>query len=419
MLLKAAEQIRTRGFNAKRDGKFNVFVKSEKLCGHEVTAAGLEPIQTLMDRIIQAPSDEAHVVAGPPLKSLTHKLKSVWHHRNHIFYASTSVDVLQLWTKRVGPRGRLAICVDYTMFDATHSKLSWRLIERIYAAAGITLDPDFLKLLKAWRRPAGYATGQGWALRYAAHEMNASGRDDTSLVNALLNGIVIFLSITAAFFGVELTDLTATHIQYGRENFDIAVMGDDSLAYVPPMPEDQHPGFAVRLSHHIGQFGLDAAGDKIQLSTDVFDQVFLGMRMYPVGGELLWGRTVGRALFKLGWKCSPLPPDPGAHMAAEAKAIVATQPHVPILSDFAKAYLAWWGNGKVSPHKIDDEDHKPWRTVGPRPDYDATTVRQFCITYDITLAEFDALLTLIYSLNQFPCVVNSKTLQRILRKDAC
>lgn len=419
MLIKARAELRQNGFHPRTDGKFNVFVKSEKLCGHVVTTNGLEPLQELMDRIIQAPSDIAHVIAGPPLKTLTHKLKSVWHWRNHIFYASVSADVLQQWTRRVSPRGRLGVCVDYTQFDATHSLQSWLFVEEIYRRAGICTDPDFVDLLQVWRRPQGAATGNGWAVKYAAPEMNASGRDDTSLVNAILNGVVIFLSLTAAYFRIDVSQLNAAMVQYGKENFDIAVVGDDSLAYVPPLALSEHEDFARRLSANIATFGLDAAGEKIQLGMDVHDQVFLGMRMYEHDGDLIWGRTVGRALFKLGWKCAPMPADPGAHMAGEALAIILTQNHVPILSDFCRAYLAWWGNGKITHVRADDEEHKPWRDVGPRPDYNASTVRQFCITYGLTHGEFDSTIALIRSLDRFPCVVSSGALLRIIQRDDC
>jgi hypothetical protein len=413
-MLKAKAVLDLYGFRPKVDGRFTVFVKSEKLCGFQKTPHGLSPLETLIDRIIQAPADPSHCIAGPPMKTMTHKLKQVWNHENHIFYASVSVDILQTWTDRVGPRGKTGVCVDYTMFDSTHSLLSWALIESLYTRAGFD-DPDFLAVLEAWREPVGYATGKGWALKYFAPAMNASGRDDTSLVNALLNGIVIFFSMAAAYHSVSVVDLTPSHIAFAKENFDIAVVGDDSLAYVPLIPTDQHAAFAARLSAAISEFGLDAAGDKIQVSDDPHEQVFLGMRLYACAGRLLWGRTIGRALYKFGWKCSPLPPDPGAHMASEAKAICAIQSHVPILSDFALSYLAWWGCGPVT--KISDDPDRPWRQSGPRPDYDETTIAQVCRTYGLTLNEFGALRSFIYTLNQYPNVVHHPTMDKFFQKD--
>lgn len=396
-------------------GKFHLFCKSEKLEGHKRGPHGiLLPVTELLDRLIQAPSDHSHCIAGPRMKPLVYKLKNQWNPGNNIFYASVSADVLQAWTDRVQPRGRTGVCVDYSMFDSTHSSLSWRLIEHIYNLAGI-VDLDLSKVLNAWRAPRGSATGMGWALWYISYVLNASGRDDTALVNALLNGIVIFLSLAASHFRTQVHELDGTHVAWALDNVHIAIVGDDSLAYIPPLRDGHAQEFADRLSANIGLFGLDADGHKIQITDDVHEQVFLGMRLYSVGEGLLWGKTLGRALYKGGWQCAPFSADGGAWMAGEALMTTITQAHVPILCDLAESYLAWWGSGKVTRPK--DDPDKPWHQSGPRPRYDDRTVYQVCRTYDITTAEFDSLISLIRSINQYPIVIKHGVLTRLLYHD--
>lgn len=412
-LREAASRLRRTGWLEEYE-RFHVFTKSEKLFGCVKKDGHLEPATELMDRLIQAPADEAHVVAGPRLKPVVGLVKTVWCYRNCIFYASVSPDVLQKWTTRVRPRGRTGVCVDYSMFDATHSRLSWDLIEKIYEECGV-VDESLRDLLRQWRCPRGYATGVGWALRYLARALNASGRDDTALVNALLNGLVIFVALCAAYFGVPVEQLTEAHVAEGMQRFDVAIVGDDSLAYIPPIEPTRFPAFSAALSAAIGSFGLDADKDKIVITNDVNQQVFLGMRLYDVGEELVWGRTIGRCLFKAGYKCSPMPPDPGAWAAGEARALLVGQRHVPVISDLAEAYLSWWGGGPVTP--VPDDPDKPWKQVCPRPMYDLSTMLCVCRVYSTTLAELDSLLDLIRSINRFPCVLNHPLLTRFVLHD--
>lgn len=67
-------------------GRYHFFNKSEKLVGFSFgSGQNFLPLTHLLDRVIQAPADEAHCVAGPRLKPLLLKLKECWGPNNFIF----------------------------------------------------------------------------------------------------------------------------------------------------------------------------------------------------------------------------------------------------------------------------------------------------------------------------------------------
>lgn len=375
--------LRRAAINVRRYGwreawtRFKAFVKSEKLPGYEADDSPLaEPKikREMMDRLIQGPADEAHVIMGPLLKPLTLRLKQIWNYQNHIYYAATSVGKLNDWFRRAWRPGTTAVMADYSKFDNSHSTQSWDWIESLYREIGIThTSPLVSRILQAWREPVGYMSGQGWALRYLAEVMNASGRDDTALANALLNGNAMFLSLVASCLSKSIWDLCPEDLAWGVQNVRLAVCGDDTLAFVPT-PNAEREGFRSALSGSIASFGFCAEAEKLNISSNPFDFVFLGMRPYPVGDDWFFGKTIGRSLYKMGWKLDPAGDDMAAWFAGECVATLATQKHVPILSDVARSFLQQHGNGKV--RSADRDSWKETEMPGvDTPCYDQRTER--------------------------------------------
>lgn len=373
--------------------RFKAFVKSEKLPGFDVDDNPLADPKVkveMMDRLIQGPADEAHVLMGPLIKPLTLRLKQIWNYQNHIYYAATSVDKLNDWFRRAWRPGTMAVMADYSKFDNSHSDQSWDWIENLYREIGLTSSsPVIPRILAAWRRPKGYMSGQGWALRYFAETMNASGRDDTALSNALLNGNAMFLSLVASCLNKSVWDVQSEDLAWGVQNVRLAVCGDDTLAFVPQVCAAGE-GFRTALSKSIASFGFCAEAEKLKISSEPFDFVFLGMRPYPVGDEWFFGKTIGRALYKMGWKLDPVCEDMAAWFAGECVATLSTQRHVPIISDVAKSFLLQHGRGKI--RSADRDSWKETEMPGiVTPDYDQCTERYVEDGYGLwrgALAEF-------------------------------
>jgi hypothetical protein len=346
---------------------------------------------------------------------MTKLLKTKWNRHSHIFYAAVSVEELNLWFNSHYVKGHWAVMCDYSMFDNSHSDLSWDWVESIYRRMGLyEHDPRFEAVMKAWRSPKGRLTGKGWMLKYRAFVMNASGRDDTALANALLNGAVMFLCLCAIFADKTVEQLILRDILYGISEIKLSVCGDDSLALIPflPCPPEE---FRPRLSGLLGLFGFDAGADKMKLSQNPFDMVYLAMRPYPSGGKWYFGKTIGRALWKLGWRLDADSGDQEAWMAGNMHQVCWSQAIVPILSDVAASYLRVHGNRTY--RMYDPDPNRPWEYGTCTPPYSSEVLSYVAAGYGVFECELVQCIDKLREISQFPCVLDHPVITAIMVLD--
>lgn len=414
-LVRAYEKYRRQGWSAEL-ALFTAFVKTELLPGFE-KEHDFRPLRELVDRLIQGPHDATHCIAGPFLKPLTHRLKEVWGVDSPIFYASQSVDKVQDWYRK--SVRRWGIAADFTMYDNSHSAQSWAFMEQIYRDCGSGQVRDFDKVMDAWRKPEGRLSGVGWVVKYVARIMNASGRDDTSLANSLLNGICTYLSILAALRRVPVSVLTERDLD-DCDWIRLAVVGDDSLAFVDSIPGSAAE-FADAISRGLAHFGFDAAGDKLLVTEDHDKLVFLGHRRYLVGGEWWLGKTVGRAIYKVGYEAKPFSLDSRAWANGVAYMECFTSAHVPILSDIARRVLELREETRYKLSRPTDPLQfvdTPWRLrETAAPPYQDDTKRHFCAVYGLGLDELDDCIRTISQIPTLPYLIDHPVLRRVIAHD--
>jgi len=315
--------------------------------------AFFEPMRCGKPRAVNGPEDSTHLHAGPATFEMTHQLKNHWHHLNHIFYASVSPSLLDEWLNLNCHRGFVVWC-DYTMFDCTHSRESWQNLETLYDQI---LDDGWegkeaaFKVFDLWRAPKGTALARnGQILRkvkYKGGIMNASGRDDTALANALLNGVVMSSALAAAYFSVQLEDLSVQQWREFSHLAALAVVGDDSLCFCPTTRSDGNPWSETDMravSDNIAKSGFIA---KLGWSHRVVDAIFLGNRPYKVAGRWYWGPTLGRRLFKHHCCISP-DANPIAWLHGVARMEATAFPFVPLLGAMAKRTCELLAGKKVA-----------------------------------------------------------------------
>lgn len=391
---------------------FSAFLKSEKAAGYRVTDYGtLESAEYYLDRLIQGPHDVTHVIAGPKIKPLTQRLKDIWNWQSPIFYAAKSVEYLNNWFNSRYFDGMTAIMSDYSAFDNSHSDPSWDFIEGLYRRLGFFDDPDFVHVMNAWRAPRGTITGKDWVLQYIAYTMNASGRDDTALANALLNGLCFSLSVIAALCGCTIPQLTQSMVERYLPTLNLSVMGDDSLCLLDTALVT--PSFLAAIESGIKSFGFSA---KMVVSTNPFDFVYLGMRPYPANGRWWFGKTLGRALFKFGWKLDPTLGDGPAWFTGDCMAVSATSSITPIYWDLANSYLSTRVKCRVTRPPLDD--NKPWTIGDPNcPNYTQQTVAYVADGYGLSYTEVVDCISYVRGLRNFPCVMDHPVLTRFLAVD--
>jgi len=383
-LERAHREYKESGGLRDKDLTFSAFVKQELLAGYKKFGwADAKPLTESIARMIMAPKDKAHIVAGPVIKPKLERLKRHWGPNNWLFYGATTPEKLQAWldSSITGCEDGevFAFWCDYSMFDCTHSAESMELVESFYSE--MRTDPEFARLINAWRAPKG-KMGE---LSYQAAIMLASGRDDTSLMNALLNGLVMGLSVAAAVAGVELESLQKEHLRFAEAYIRISICGDDTLGFLPKHLWADRARIMRDIQINISRFGLVT---KLDCTNFLGSAVYLGMRPYdvptPTGRKWLWGRTVGRAAFKFGWMLDPSKGDAAAWATGVADSVVRTQPYVPILSDLARQTLKLREGARRTPVAFDK--NKPWTHWTVREEvknltYDRKTIEALVKSY--------------------------------------
>lgn len=400
ILIRAWRMMIDRGERHKMFETISPFVKTENLPWFKIVDGLPVPeAANYVARLIQAPHDETHIVAGPYLKPLTLALKERWDYRNWIFYASTTPEKLDSWL-RANANATSYFWSDYSAFDATWSAPAWKMIERFYAIIYPTAPVEFWDVINAWRRPKGQSKQrkEGISLWYKSEEANASGRDDTALANALLNGIALSLSFSAALAGVLVSEVTVEHVVRARSLCNIAIVGDDSLVCC----SFDVSKYAAAVERGLESFGLVV---KAEHSFNLWDVTFLGCMPYQTSGGLYWGPTVGRRMYKAFWQADPI-----GHLPAWTKGVaqqLALNAHVPILSDIARRVLSLLER-HTGVAVFDENKPYQFREV-KTPDWDASTVEWMCRRYArLSPSMFRRDREVISQIERLPAVMHSQ-----------
>lgn len=366
-------------------------------------------------RLIQAPSDYSHLMAGPILKPMIPLLKSDWGVENWIFYASVTPEKLDHWLDRV-KNARSWFWSDYSAFDSTYSAEAWDMLEGIYARICPDAPDMFWKVLEQWRTPNGEVPVRssgplGWKLKYQARTCNASGRDDTALANALLNGIVLAMSFAAALAGVDVTMVTAADLRRASDLVNIAIVGDDSLVAC----EFNIDLYRSQIEANIRRFGLIAT---VNSSDHLYDVTFLGQMPYPVGrNEYQWGPTLGRRLYKAFWQldCDGGLPSWTRGVAQQ----LALFRNVPILREMAEQ-VDWLLTGhSVTKQALDPNRIWAARTAATR-NYTDEVFDWVCKRYEavgVTASMIREDIRRIRTVVRLPAVIRLDSVSRMLAMD--
>lgn len=411
-LIRAYHRYLERGQRSKDFAVFKAFVKSELLPWFSQSPEGPDNRHTrYVARLIQAPHDETHLLAGPWLKPLVYKLKQVWSSGNWIFYASVKPSEIDTWLMR-NRHATSWFWSDYKAFDATYSSYAWEMLEGFYRQIYPLAPVDFWDVLEIWRCPHGKMRNRksGVTIEYFSDACNASGRDDTALANALFNGLVLAVSFAAAICGKAIADLTAEDLCATREMVQIAVVGDDSLV---ACMFDVRP-FQALVEANIRSFGLVV---EAQSSLELVDVTFLGMMPYPVGDALFWGPTIGRRLYKAFWQL-----DPVGNLPAWTKGVaeqLAQYQCVPVLCDLAERVLELLSRRSVQ-HVLDDPDKLWYRRDSPTPRWDNSTLawleRRYC-RHGLSKHQIMRDLDVIRTIERLPAVVHLYTADAAIATD--
>lgn len=417
VLEQAAKHYEEGGLRAS-DAYFTGFVKSEFLpffSQQRLNAIAVEEclveLREMLDRFINGPAEKTHIVAGRRMKPMIQRLKHHWDKYSPLVYGSAGPEVLDTLLQRLAELDGTYFCCDFSLFDRTHSEESWRFVESFYDRT----DSDFRQVLDWWRAPAGTCG----PFKYRGFVMNASGRDDTALANAVLNGFATTLSAAAAFYGVALGELSLEQLREFRAQSILSVCGDDSLGVLPKLSRERLAEFRERFNANIAAFGFVA---KLQVMDSLQDVLYLGMRPYWVAGRWTWGKTIGRATYKMGWVLEPHKRDVMAHITGVADMHRLCSLHVPVLSDLALKIVELRQGAKRTPVVRDPNRPWEWTQQGSLP-YDRDTLSVTAEVYTklsgtlVTVADFEDLILQIRKISSLPCVLDHWLWRLIVASD--
>lgn len=399
---QAYQELLFRGYTP-RLSLFAAFIKMECLDGNT---------EELIDRMIQAPTPAGLRAVGPSMWSLTKSLKKVWNIDAVIFYASVAPTAISEWFNRYYIPGMIAGLADITQFDGSYSCDAWDFVYRLYAETGMFNLPFVKDFLRDWKKPKGKMLGRGYCYKYETDFMNASGRPDTALANALLNGLITLVSLTSIYHDIDVTEVTLAHVNEASAYFKISVVGDDSLFLATPLPCYTSEDFKGRYEACFATYGFAL---KMATTYDPFSMVYLGMRPYRVGSHYYFSRTVGRALFKYSYVLHPEKYDLMAWFHGKLFADAPGFRCIPVLAELMTVSLNYLEGQKRT--AVPYDENKPWLHGNCTPDYDIATKSQFCAGYQILEAELDDLVQYILSIKIIPCVISHPTLTRICEFD--
>jgi hypothetical protein len=370
------------GLDNLEAGRFKSFIKRELAATRPRDYSTEFPPEN--PRLIQPPQDRTHIVAGRFMKAATSKLHKLWGLHDTVCYAGGLQPAqMDAWAARhMLPNaanrhpGKYYIENDFTAYDCTYSEELFDIVVYpFYRRMGL-LGPrgmetpeqkNLYRVLQHWSRPTG-VLGSGAV--YKGVTMNASGRDDTALMNALCNGLCQLSVFTSLLTRVPMDQLHTIPLSVMADVFrrlNVIVLGDDSVTVVDQDALDGYPmssDLAADIARLIGLWGFEA---KPKIKTKFSEVVFLGSRPWPAMHQanredphtyptIIWGPTIGRRIFKMGTMAAQQG-HPLAWLAGVADAAMRSSPHVPILRDLSLSILEKTSRWDVHPSVVDEEDH--------------------------------------------------------------
>lgn len=336
--------------------KFKIFLKRE-IQPHGSYFTGYR--SPANPRIIFDPSPISQIYMGPILRSATRLLHEIQHlDSNLTYFGGLSPGHANLWARKyVTPDFQLKfdkliggllriIENDFSKMDSCYGPACFLFVYAVYSWWGLPVENEvFMSIMKQWEKPKG-AFRSGTRVR--APSMNASGRADTALMNALINSYVQFASYIMVKFDKSLDQITDAEFQQFNERFCCGLLGDDSLVIT-----DEIPDMANKVSQKISLFGFEANSMKVWSSAKF--ATFLGQRLYPTtikGQETVsWGPTIGRRLYRFGHSCDRQQ-DPLRWLKLNCFAASISHNFVPILSDIVQRCSFLLSHVSVTEHDI-------------------------------------------------------------------
>jgi len=305
------------------------------------------------------------------------------------------------------------------MMDNSYSKECFDFLCTFYEILGFPSDGMLNKMWRSMGKVHGKARyGVSNVDNFRAGYVNASGRDDTAVNNAVVNAWLIFVGVLALAGVRDEAVLTCDYALALRvfSEIKMGVVGDDLLGKLP----ERYRGSMDRFTAVASEAGFS---NKLQIKNSLLETIFLGCRPYPCatkdGSEwrhsLRFGKQLGRSMYKMGWQRCPTV-DRLAWGKGNAWASLIADPHVPILRAYCLSILRKTNGVGM---KISQDIYKKIRLPEAReivlqtPD----TYAMMHAVYGVSVSEIDELEAYLLADHPLPSLISHRTMDRIFMVD--
>lgn len=426
----------------------------------------------------------AHVLMGPTARRLTHRLEDLMSEGASVRYATRSPAVLSEWLNEMQPyqpmdcaaadardiksldnlcgsvevlipRGGPKLRQEYKVEAASTAYSYWKTFtpasgvdvlganpQYAFADADIKCmdgsfsqdafsfsewfqkklganNPTYLEMFKAACTVDG--TSMDRSIRLRVDGVNASGRDDTALNNAIINASMVavagicswYSSLTSQPFisvqNIAQVPLDDPILLQCFDELRAMILGDDSLVRLPKDMGSYQNGY-VELFARCG-FEL-----KMSLKDNLYKTIFLGRRVLPTtAGNWLMPIT-GRRLYKFGVALDPIKvPNLYGWLKGVAwgDLVAGAGPiHRAVATSVMRATL---GNKMVTPQR--HGRFLPEKHDRKYPNCNLDTMLCYCSIYGITLEQLLECERFLLSVSHYPSFISHPTLNKILAVD--
>jgi len=319
----------------------SLFMKREKL--DKSTCEGL---LDFTPRGISGTSHESNVCLGPYMSQFSKQFAKQWNGEGMFYYtAGATGHQVGDWMFRNHHMGDLIVDIDFSTYDCTQSKGTFKCTRRMHHNAGIDEFPLAAQSYDHQTDMHGFSND---GIEYRVREGRNSGDPNTSCDNTYATGITTAIvlhdvfceqmdnkSNASTFMGQHET--ITTPIESGIK---IAAMGDDNTSIIPSVYIDatfNEKQIKKDIVEGFAKFGFIA---KVNLRWSVAKTEFCSAVFWPakVNGTETYvlGPKPGRLLPKMGYSIRDLTPGEVKGMFIGYKNSCS---HVPVLSTYVDSML--------------------------------------------------------------------------------
>lgn len=372
-------------------------------------------------RFISSPHPQLHAHLCQYVYPMMKRLSSIFDDSSPFTYAScmTPEQLNAKLNRQVVRKLQVVIEWDISACDSSVELLWHRLVEVTTFRAFASMTPAHRAMWLFMRQISIHTKN----LKLHIENINPSGVTLTSYITSILSLLCSFLAYASCYTRKPVLDMSIEEItgagSYVFGTSETYVAGDDGYSAVVENFAEWHtqdPAFLSWFCRAWNDLGLTVRPSKCRLfgPSQWRLATFLAMRPFWNGTSYAWGPEIARRMKTCFWQYdNTLQPVPWARGVAVS--VLMAAPHVPVLSDIMKWYIAITSGPTI--HSTYSHQYSPFYGYEVKGIIDQRTLSEFCADYEVTLDEYALFKEVLVSLQDPFVNLDFPFFQRILAKE--